>query len=343
MDQEHDGFTIERIVSPGQIKEDTVVETQAWTASIRPKTFSDYPGQERAKENLKIYVEASRKTASAMDHVILHGPPGLGKTTLARIIASELGSEFVQTAGPSIDKPGDLAGILAGLSAGAVLFIDEIHRLSIAVEEVLYSAMEDYCMDIIVGQGPTARSVRVPIQPFTLVGATTRVSLLSRPLLSRFGIQERLEFYDESALAKILRRSSEIMDSELSEEGAVSLARRSRGTPRTANRLLRRVKDFAIVGGDATITPEGVDRALNAMEIDHQGLEPMDRQLLTTIIERYNGGPVGIETLAHSVGEDRNTIEDVYEPFLVFKGFIQRGPRGREVTQRGMDHISSPW
>ena len=337
------GFSIERIVSPAVVEEDLKTETRAWSNNVRPKEFNDYPGQTRAKENLRIYVKAARKTEKALDHVLLHGPPGLGKTTLARIVAAELESPYVQTSGPSIDKPGDLAGILAGLSEGSVLFIDEIHRLSIAVEEVLYSAMEDFCMDIIVGQGPTARSVRVPIQPFTLVGATTRVSLLSRPLLSRFGIQERLEFYSDDELAEILLRSATIMESDITREGAVSLACRSRGTPRTANRLLRRVQDFAVVRGDDTITPERVDEALAAMEIDNQGLEPMDRLLLETIVDRYQGGPVGIETLSHSVGEDRATIEDVYEPFLVFKGFIQRGPRGREVTEMGQRHIQSPW
>ena len=337
MTQAPDSVKIERLVDSKPIEIDhsyTQLET-----GIRPERFEDYPGQVRAKENLQVYVKAAKNRQQAMDHVLLHGPPGLGKTTLARIIANELEVPFFQTSGPSIDKAGDLAGILAGLEKNAVLFIDEIHRLSTAVEEVLYSAMEDYCMDIIVGQGPAARTVRMPLQPFTLIGATTRLSLLSRPLVSRFGIQERMEFYDEKSLADILQRSAEIQSFSLSSEGALALAQRSRGTPRTANRLLRRVWDFTEVEGEQQISPSRVDGALQSMEIDKLGLEPIDRNILKTIEERYAGGPVGLDTLAHTVGEDKTTLEDVYEPFLVFSGLIVRGSRGREITDLGRDHL----
>ncbi|MDA9950946.1 Holliday junction branch migration DNA helicase RuvB [Oligoflexaceae bacterium] len=337
MTQAPDSVKIERLVDSKPIEIDNSY-TQLETG-IRPERFDDYPGQVRAKENLQVYVKAAKNRQQAMDHVLLHGPPGLGKTTLARIIANELEVPFFQTSGPSIDKAGDLAGILAGLEKNAVLFIDEIHRLSTAVEEVLYSAMEDYCMDIIVGQGPAARTVRMPLQPFTLIGATTRLSLLSRPLVSRFGIQERMEFYDERSLAEILKRSAEIQSFSLSSEGALALAQRSRGTPRTANRLLRRVWDFTEVEGEQQISPSRVDGALQSMEIDKLGLEPIDRNILKTIEERYAGGPVGLDTLAHTVGEDKTTLEDVYEPFLVFSGLIVRGSRGREITDLGRDHI----
>ena len=308
---------------------------------LRPQLFEDYPGQETAKENLKIYVEASRKRQSTLDHCIFHGPPGLGKTTLAKIVANELDAPFYTTSGPSIDKPGDLAGILSGLEKGAVLFIDEIHRMPITVEEILYSAMEDFCVDILVGQGPAARTVRMPINEFTLVGATTRVASLSAPLLSRFGIQEHLDFYSDAALAQILSRSSEIWGITLASDGAEELAARSRGTPRIANRLLRRVRDFADFYDKDKLDRPIVDLTLNKLEIDNLGLDRMDRRILFTIRDRYDGGPVGIDALAATVGEERTTIEDVYEPFLTHKGFVQRGPRGRELSQKALDHLET--
>lgn len=308
---------------------------------LRPQRFVDYPGQQRAKDNLRIYVNAAKKRQQALDHVLLHGPPGLGKTSLARIISYELGVGFMQTSGPAIEKPGDLAGILAGLAKRSVLFIDEIHRLSIVVEEILYSAMEDFYIDVVVGQGPTARTVKMPIQPFTLIGATTRMSMLSSPLVSRFGINERFDFYDEASLALIVKRSAGIEGIRISDDAANELARRSRGTPRIANRLLRRVRDFAEVKNEGIIERSRVEQALAAMEIDLRGLEPLDRHYLSTIVERYGGGPVGIDTLAHTVGEDKATLEEVYEPFLVHQGFVARGPRGREITDLGKRHLES--
>lgn len=307
--------------------------------SLRPKLFEDYPGQEQVKENLKIYVETARRREDPLDHVLLHGPPGLGKTTLARIIAHELQVGFYQTSGPSIDKPGDLAGILAGLEPGSVLFIDEIHRLSMPVEEVLYSAMEDFCVDILVGQGPSARTVRMPINPFTLVGATTRIASLSAPLVSRFGIQERLEFYTDQSLMTILQRSAGIWGISLADDGAIELARRSRGTPRIANRLLRRVRDFADFHNHSELHQDIVNITLNRLDIDEQGLDRMDRRILFTIRDRYKGGPVGVETLSATVGEERTTIEEVYEPYLMHRGFLTRGPRGRELTEKGIHHL----
>lgn len=329
---------IERFVQAQSLPEEDIYESIP-ESRLRPKTFSDYPGQRRVKDNLRVYVQAAKKRAHTLDHVLLHGPPGLGKTSLARIISSELGVGFVQTAGPAIEKPGDLAGILAGLGPHSVLFIDEIHRLSILVEEILYSAMEDFYIDVVVGQGPTARSVKMPVAPFTLVGATTRVSLLSAPLVSRFGIQERFDFYDLESLTEIVLRSAKIEGIQMTGGGAHELACRSRGTPRIANRLLRRVRDFADVHNEREIGPERVDQALKNMEIDQKGLEPLDRLILRTIEERYQGGPVGIETLAHTIGEDRGTIEDVYEPFLVHCGLVVRGPRGREITAAGKKHL----
>lgn len=326
---------VHRYVAPHVQPEDQQAQ------SLRPERFDDYPGQERAKDNLKVYVEASRRRGQPLDHVLLHGPPGLGKTTLARIIANEMGVPFYQTSGPSIDKAGDLAGILAGVEPGGLLFIDEIHRLPMAVEEVLYTAMEDFCMDILVGQGPTARTVRMPVSPFTLVGATTRVSLLSAPLVSRFGIQERLEFYHDSALATILKRSAAIWGISLADDGAMELAKRSRGTPRIANRLLRRVRDFAEFQGLKNLGPEIVDVTLRRLDIDPRGLDPMDRRILIVLRDRYHGGPVGIETLAATVGEERSTVEEVYEPFLLHQGFLIRGPRGRELSEQGRRHLES--
>ncbi len=332
-----DSVTIDRYVAPELAQEEAVLER--YDIALRPESFAQYPGQDRAKENLSVYVEAAKKRGAPLDHVLLHGPPGLGKTTLARILANELGVSFYQTSGPSIDKAGDLAGILAGVEKGGVLFIDEIHRLSMAVEEVLYTAMEDFCMDILVGQGPTARTVRMPLQPFTLVGATTRVSMLSAPLLSRFGIQERLEFYSHESLAQILARNAQIWDIPLAEDGAFELAKRSRGTPRVANRLLRRARDFADYSGSASLDRRIVELTLARLEIDHCGLDRMDRRILRIIRDRYDGGPVGLDTLAATVGEEKATIEEVYEPYLTHQGFITRGPRGRELSQQALLHL----
>jgi Holliday junction DNA helicase RuvB len=327
---------IDRIMSDQPTEPDLLVEP-----SLRPTNFDEYPGQAKVKDNLKVYINASLKRGQSMDHVLLHGPPGLGKTSLAMIIAHELGVPFHQTSGPSIDKPGDLAGILAGLEPRSVLFIDEIHRLSIAVEEVLYSAMEDFNIDILVGQGPTARTIKMPLNPFTLIGATTRVSLLSSPFISRFGIQERLEYYDTDSLAQILKRSASLWHIPISEDGAVELASRSRGTPRIANRLLRRARDFADFKNLKTLDREVVDLTLTRLDIDKNGLDRMDRKILQVIAERYDGGPVGLDTLAATVGEEKATIEEVYEPFLVHQGFLIRGPRGRELSMLGRNHIAS--
>ena len=331
-------YKIERVISPQVLSEDS--ESTNVDNQLRPRKFSEYPGQERVTDNLKVYVSAALKREKSLDHVLLHGPPGLGKTTLAMIIANELGVPYTQSSGPCIDKPGDLAGILAGLERGSVLFIDEIHRLPIAVEEILYSAMEDFFIDIMIGQGNTARSVRMPLQPFTLIGATTRMALLSAPLVSRFGIQERLEFYDDVSLVAIIQRSAAIDGVHISKNASLSLAKRSRGTPRVANRLIRRVRDFADVNDESTISEERVTQALSRLQIDEFGLDPMDRKILQCISERYDGGPVGLETLSHTVGEDKSTIEEVYEPFLVHTGFLARGPRGRELTALGQKHVS---
>lgn len=334
---------IERYVSPVQSSED--MEDREGRRHniihIRPEKFVDYPGQQKVKDNLEVYVAASKKRDQPLDHVLLHGPPGLGKTTLAHIIAKELGVPFVNVSAPSIEKPGDLAGIIAGLEEGTLLFIDEIHRLTIQVEEILYSAMEDFYLDIVLGQGPTARSTRVDVAPFTLVGATTKVSSLSRPLLSRFGIQERLEFYDVESLEKIIERSAALLSIKTDGYGAKELAKRSRGTPRIANRLLRRVWDFAIVAGDNVVNKDSVEDALMRLEIDSEGLDRTDREILLTILNRYEERPVGIETLAVTMGEERSTLEDVYEPFLVYRGFLSRTPRGRVLTPKGRKHIES--
>ena len=337
---------IERVNLSGAVldldqEESPIAAVSVEAPSLRPALFEDYPGQETVKDNLKVYVSAALKRSTPLDHCIFHGPPGLGKTTLAKIVANELGAPFYQTSGPSIEKPGDLAGILAGIESGGVLFIDEIHRLPITVEEVLYSAMEDFCVDILVGQGPATRTVRMPINPFTLIGATTRVASISAPLMSRFGIQEHLDFYTESALAEILVRSAKIWGIELAEDGAFELARRSRGTPRIANRLLRRVRDFADFHNHRELHAEIVDITLARLDIDRRGLDRMDRRILKIIRDRYSGGPVGIETLAATVGEERNTIEDVYEPYLTHKGFILRGPRGREISELAFQHLES--
>lgn len=310
--------------------------------SLRPKTLREYIGQEAVKRNLHISIEAALKRHEPLDHLLLYGPPGLGKTTLAGIIAAEMGQNIRITSGPAIEKAGDLASILTNLSDGDVLFIDEIHRLSRSVEEVLYPAMEDYALDIMIGKGPTARSIRLDLPRFTLVGATTRAGLLSAPLRDRFGILFRLEMYSPEELAAILRRSAGILNVRADDAGILEIARRSRGTPRIANRLIRRVRDFAEVRGDGKITLENARESLNILEIDELGLDNTDRTMLSVMIERFGGGPVGLDTLAATTGEDAATIEDVYEPYLLQLGFIMRTPRGRICTQAAYDHMNLP-
>ena len=326
-----------RIVSMGeQIADD-------WQYSLRPRKLSEYIGQDKAKNNLDIFIRAALNRGDALDHVLLYGPPGLGKTTLAGIIANELGVNFRQTSGPAIEKQGDLAALLTNLQERDVLFIDEIHRLSRSVEEVLYSAMEDYALDIIIGKGPSARSIRLDIAPFTLIGATTKAGALAPPLRDRFGVISRLEYYTPDSLVHIVKRAAEILEIPIEDQGALEIARRSRGTPRIANRLLKRVRDVAQIEGQGIITDEIADKALRMLEVDEVGLDHTDRRMLNTMIKKFAGGPVGLDTLAAAISETTDTIEDVYEPFLIQLGFINRTPRGRVVTRAGYEHLGIPY
>ena len=328
----------ERIVSTGETNADTEIEY-----TLRPKILSEYIGQTKAKENLKVFIEAAKMRGEPLDHVLLYGPPGLGKTTLAGIIANEMGVNIRITSGPAIEKPGDLAALLTNLSQDDILFVDEIHRMSRSVEEILYPAMEDYAIDIIIGKGPSARSIRLDLPKFTLIGATTKAGALAAPLRDRFGVISRLEMYKPNELKTIIKRSASILNIDIDDEGASEIARRSRGTPRIANRLLKRVRDFAQLSQDGVISKELADHALNKMEIDDHGLDAIDKRMLLTVINQYGGGPVGVETLAATIGEETDTIEDVYEPYLMQIGFINRTPRGRVVTPSAYEHFGIPF
>lgn len=323
-----------RIITTELTQEDSVIEH-----SLRPQLLSEYIGQEKAKEKLKVYIEAAKQRDESLDHVLLYGPPGLGKTTLAEIIAHEMGVNIKVTSGPAIEKPGEMAAILNNLQKGDVLFVDEIHRLNRQVEEVLYPAMEDFAIDIMIGKGPTARSIRLDLPPFTLVGATTRAGLLSAPLRDRFGVIHKLEFYNKEELQEIIIRSADVLNVEIDKEGAMELARRSRGTPRIANRLLKRVRDFAQVKYDGKITLDVANFALDLLEVDKLGLDQTDRNMLQSIMERFGGGPVGLDHLAAAIGEDSGTIEDVYEPYLLQNHLLLRTPRGRIVTKEAYEHF----
>lgn len=327
-----------RIVSTEASGEDAEVEI-----NLRPKNFDEYIGQQKAKDMLKIYIEAAKARSDSLDHVLLYGPPGLGKTTLSGIIASEMGVNFRVTSGPAIEKQGDLAAILTNLAPGDVLFIDEIHRLSRSIEEILYPAMEDFVLDIIIGKGPAARSIRVPLPKFTLIGATTRAGQLTTPLRDRFGVLLRLELYSPDELATIIKRSAGLLNVAITDEGAYEIASRSRGTPRIANRLLKRIRDYAQVKGNGEITLQMAKESLAALEIDELGLDNTDRKILETMIKFYDGGPVGLETLSATVGEESVTIEDVYEPYLMQIGFLSRTPRGRMVTRLAYEHLGIPF
>ncbi len=315
----------------------------AGEGSLRPRYLNEYIGQERAKENLRIFIQAAKMRGESLDHVLLHGPPGLGKTTLAAVIANEMGVNMRITSGPTIEKPGDLAALLTNLQENDILFVDEIHRMNRAVEEILYPAMEDFAIDIIIGKGPSANSIRLDLPKFTLIGATTRSGQLSAPLRDRFGVILRLELYTPEELRRIVERSAGILGIQIESSGADEIARRSRGTPRIANRILRRVRDFAQVTANGVITRDVADKALNRLEIDHLGLDALDRRMLRSIIEYYNGGPVGVETLAATISEESVTLEDVYEPYLLQQGFLTRTPRGRCVTQKAYEHLGIPF
>ena len=318
-------------------------EEKGYENSLRPKRLAEYIGQEKIKENLSIFIEAAKQRNEALDHVLLYGPPGLGKTTLAYIMSREMGADIKVTSGPVIERPGDLAAILTNLNDQDILFIDEIHRLSNIVEEILYPAMEDYHIDILIGQGPSARSMKLEIPKFTLVGATTRAGLLTSPLRDRFGMSFRLDFYSPEELTVIVNRSAKILSIDIDPEGALEMAKRSRGTPRIANRLLRRVRDFAQVKADGVIDRKTAIAALEMFEVDHKGFDHMDRKILLTLIDRFNGGPVGIDSISSAIGEERNTIEDIYEPYLVQEGYLQRTARGRVVTKMAYEHFGKKW